>query len=128
MKNLFSRKDPVKQQQELDLQNSKVFGVLLTDVCEREKQSIPTVTEEIFTYLEQNALEIEGIFRIPGNSLVVDELKALYNGEQVSLNNIFECKDKYAVAGLLKLYLRELPDPLLTHRFYSTFIAVQKKC
>lgn len=35
------------------------------------------------------------------------------------------CEDRHAVACLLKLYLRELPDPLLTHRFYDTFIAVQ---
>ena len=35
------------------------------------------------------------------------------------------CDDVHAVAGLLKLYLRELPEPLLTHRFYDTFIAVQ---
>ena len=39
--------------------------------------------------------------------------------------DISQCKDRHAVAGLLKLYLRELPDPLLTHRFYETFIAVQ---
>ena len=38
-----------------------------------------------------------------------------------------KCEDVHAVAGLLKLYLRELPDPLLTHRFYSTFVAVQSQ-
>ena len=36
-----------------------------------------------------------------------------------------QCEDVHAAAGVFKLYLRELPDPLLTHRFYDTFIAVQ---
>jgi len=55
----------------------------------------------------------------------VDQLKAYYDGES-DTGQIQQCDDIHAVAGLLKLYLRTLPDPLLTFRFYDTFIAVQK--
>ncbi len=41
-------------------------------------------------------------------------------GEDVDL---FECTDPHVIAGLLKLYLRELPDPLLTHKRYDAFIS-----
>lgn len=34
--------------------------------------------------------------------------------------------DVHAIAGLLKLYLRELPDPLLTHNLYSQWIEAVK--
>ena len=32
--------------------------------------------------------------------------------------------DVASVAGLLKLYLRELPEPLLVFRFHSTFVKI----
>jgi len=32
--------------------------------------------------------------------------------------------DIASVAGLLKLYLRELPEPLFVFRFYSTFLKI----
>ena len=35
--------------------------------------------------------------------------------------NIDDCPDVHAVAGLLKLYLRELPEPLLTAMLYDAF-------
>lgn len=35
------------------------------------------------------------------------------------------CDDVHAVACLLKLYLRELPEPVLSFRFYETFISIQ---
>lgn len=103
----------------------KVFGEPLSEVCARENQTIPTVAEDAINYLEEKALHLEGLFRIPGNSIVVDQLKAYYDGESDS-GAIQQCDDIHAVAGLLKLYLRTLPDPLLTYRFYDTFIAVQK--
>jgi hypothetical protein len=36
--------------------------------------------------------------------------------------------DIASVAGLLKLYLRELPEPLLVFRFYSTFVKIASTC
>lgn len=69
-------------------------------------------------------MDKEGIFRIPGNDTVLQQLKAFYDGEQSDMT-LENCDDVHAVAGLLKLYLRELPEPLLTHRFYDTFITIQ---
>ena len=36
---------------------------------------------------------------------------------------LHKCDDVHVAAGLLKLYFRELPDPLLTHKLYDTFIS-----
>lgn len=35
--------------------------------------------------------------------------------------------DVHTVAGLLKVYLRELPEPLMTYRLYEPFIAVIRR-
>ena len=83
----------------LERLDAGVFGVALSDVCSRQNQTIPTVAEEAICYLEEHgtaprpfslgvltcliALKLEGIFRIPGNSLVVDQLKASYDGSKL---------------------------------------------
>eukprot|EP01094_Clydonella_sp_ATCC50884_P014334 TRINITY_DN2471_c6_g1_i1.p1 TRINITY_DN2471_c6_g1~~TRINITY_DN2471_c6_g1_i1.p1 ORF type:complete len:629 (+),score=207.09 TRINITY_DN2471_c6_g1_i1:355-2241(+) len=106
------------------IQPGAVFGVSLTEVCEREGTPLPRVATECLAYLREKGLQTEGIFRIPGNTLHVENLKKYYNGE--GDYSLAKCNDAHAAAGVFKLYLRELPDPLLTHRFYDTFIAVQK--
>lgn len=103
----------------------KVFGTPLIDVCEREKADIPQIATEVIEYLDKNGLKIEGIFRIPGNSIQIQQLQDYYDCTSDALT-IDTVDDVHAVAGLMKQYLRDLPDPLLTHRFYDTFIAIMK--
>lgn len=67
----------------------------------------------------------KGIYRVSGSSNVVNELKGLFNQDDqaVQLNS-----DKYTphdVASTLKLYFRELPDPLLTSELYTVFVQVR---
>jgi hypothetical protein len=86
-------------------------------------------------------LEVEGIYRIPGTSSHIQSLKGLFDsgmfgsptagpsdnisidGAQVDFRNpeAFQ-HDVNSVAGLLKQFFRELPDPLLTQEFYNKFI------
>eukprot|EP01096_Ripella_sp_DP13-Kostka_P012890 TRINITY_DN5474_c0_g1_i2.p1 TRINITY_DN5474_c0_g1~~TRINITY_DN5474_c0_g1_i2.p1 ORF type:complete len:522 (+),score=188.24 TRINITY_DN5474_c0_g1_i2:231-1796(+) len=103
----------------------KVFGTALIDVCEREKTEIPQVATEVMEYLDKNGLKVEGIFRIPGNSIQIQQLQDYYDCTSDVLT-IDTVDDVHAVACVLKQYLRDLPDPLLTHRFYDTFIAIMK--
>lgn len=65
---------------------------------------------------------IEGIFRVSGSRMQVTILKCqIDEGHDVNLN---DCKDPYVIAHLLKQYLRELPEPLLTYKLYKSFIAI----
>jgi hypothetical protein len=86
-------------------------------------------------------LEVEGIYRIPGTTSHIQSLKGLFDsgmfgspiagpsdnisidGAQVDFRNpeAFQ-HDVNSVAGLLKQFFRELPDPLLTREFYNKFI------
>ena len=54
----------------------------------------------------------EGIFRLSGSSTHIKELREAFDrGEEVDLTLV---KDEHVVTGLLKLYFRELPEPLFT--------------
>lgn len=66
---------------------------------------------------------MEGLFRVPGNSVRQQTLKELLNsGADVDLHSgDFHPND---VATLLKTFLGELPEPLLTHRHFNAHLKI----
>jgi hypothetical protein len=68
-------------------------------------------------------LDMEGIYRKTGpNSQLRAIMLYLSRGEMPNLMDDEEFSDISAVTSVLKLYLRELPDPLLTYELYPQFI------
>lgn len=60
-----------------------------------------------------------GIFRLPGQASRIQALKELYDsGSQEDFSNT---EDVHTVASLLKLYLRELPQPMVPFVFYDSY-------
>ncbi|KAF2105290.1 Rho GTPase-like protein activator [Lophiotrema nucula] len=101
-----------------------VFGVTLDDLFGRDKSPVPMVVYQCIHAVDLFGLEVEGIYRIPGTSSHIQSMKALFDSEtQVDFRNpeAFQ-HDVNSVAGLLKQFFRELPDPLLTREFYGKFI------
>ena len=69
-------------------------------------------------------MSVEGVFRKNGNIKGLRELsEKLDNKTEVDLTK----ESPVQVAALLKKYLRELPDPLMTHKLYRLFIHAQSK-
>ena len=60
-----------------------------------------------------------GIFRLPGQASRIQTLKELYDAgsQQEFLPN----EDIHTIASLLKLYLRELPEPVVPFVSYHSF-------
>lgn len=108
------------------------FGVPLKEIVDRDKAEIPVVVSDIFNFLLTNGgLHAKGIFRVNGNSKTVDTLRTVVdeNGIYWELgefsNLAADCKrsiDVFAVASLLKLYLRELPEGLISGKFTILFL------
>uniref|UniRef100_A0A8B9P6M3 Rho GTPase-activating protein 19 n=1 Tax=Apteryx owenii TaxID=8824 RepID=A0A8B9P6M3_APTOW len=68
-------------------------------------------------------LRAEGLFRVPGNSIRQQILKdALNSGTDIDLDSgEFHSND---VATLLKMFLGELPEPLLTHKHFHAHLKI----
>eukprot|EP00004_Rigifila_ramosa_P006359 TRINITY_DN1707_c0_g1_i1.p1 TRINITY_DN1707_c0_g1~~TRINITY_DN1707_c0_g1_i1.p1 ORF type:complete len:604 (-),score=136.76 TRINITY_DN1707_c0_g1_i1:66-1877(-) len=99
--------------------NSKIFGVSLFELTQRENCSVPRILSDCIDFVMAYGTQSEGIFRLSGDAQEVSKLKALFNvGEPVILKD----RDPNVVAGVLKLWLRELPDPLLTYDLYEHWI------
>ncbi|KAF2856568.1 Rho GTPase-like protein activator [Plenodomus tracheiphilus IPT5] len=102
-----------------------VFGITLEDLFRRDGSPVPMVVYQCIQAVDLYGLEVEGIYRIPGTSSHIQQMKALFDSDasQVDFRNpeAFQ-HDVNSVAGLLKQFFRELPDPLLTREFYSKYI------
>jgi RhoGAP domain len=70
-------------------------------------------------------VSVEGIFRKNGNIRRLKELSEEIdkNPAQVNLAN----ETPVQIAALLKKFLRELPEPLLTYKLYKLFVVSQSK-
>ncbi|KAJ0184051.1 hypothetical protein K1T71_000474 [Dendrolimus kikuchii] len=98
------------------------FGVSLQFIKENHRdmeQFIPPVVKECVEFLsEPDALETEGIFRRSANMLVIKELQRTCNrGEPIKPN-----LDPHSAAVLLKTFLRDLEEPLLTFDLYEEIL------
>ncbi|XP_038817330.1 rho GTPase-activating protein 19-like [Salvelinus namaycush] len=77
---------------------------------------------QLIEYLSKN-LQVEGLFRVPGNSVRQQALKEQLNsGADIDLEaGGFHPND---VATLLKTFLGELPEPLLTHQHFHAHLKI----
>ncbi|XP_053732310.1 rho GTPase-activating protein 6-like isoform X2 [Synchiropus splendidus] len=84
-------------------------------------RQVPRVVELCCQHLEQHALQTVGIFRVGSSKKRVRRLREEFDqGWDVGLE---EERSVHDVAALLKEFLRDMPDPLLTRELYSAFIS-----
>ncbi|KAL8810596.1 MAG: hypothetical protein Q9223_002655 [Gallowayella weberi] len=102
-----------------------VFGVSLEDLLNRDGSAIPLVVYQCLQAVDLFGLDVEGIYRLSGSAMHLSKLRAIFDNDpsQVDFRNpesFFH--DVNSVAGLLKQFFRDLPDPLLTHQHFQNFI------
>ncbi|XP_073896235.1 protein FAM13A isoform X10 [Macaca fascicularis] len=111
---------PLNEQKDFTYQ--KLFGVSLQELQRQglTKNGIPAIVWNIVEYLTQHGLTQEGLFRVNGNVKVVEQLRLKFeSGVSVELG---KDGDVCSAASLLKLFLRELPDSLITSALQPRFI------
>ena len=112
-----------------------VFGVALDHTVEREGVEstlgvgpgalrVPGLIDDAICAMRGMDMSVEGVFRKNGNIKGLRELtEKIDNKTEVDLSR----ESPVQVAALLKKYLRELPDPLMTYKLYRLFIYSQSK-
>ncbi|KAI5103698.1 unconventional myosin-IXb isoform X3, partial [Silurus meridionalis] len=95
------------------------FGVHLLTLTSRV-DPVPCMLERLLAHVEMNGLYTEGIYRKSGSTLKAKELHQLLNTSPQSTN--LDNYQIHTVTGLIKSWLRELPEPLMTFNLYNDFL------
>ncbi|XP_059193389.1 rho GTPase-activating protein 25 [Centropristis striata] len=103
---------------------SGVFGKSLKDTITYEQRfgphMVPILVQKCVEFIKEHGLNEEGIFRLPGQDNAVKQFRDAFDaGERPSFPSD---TDVHTVASLLKLYLRELPEPVVPWTQYQDFL------
>ncbi|XP_070196149.1 phosphatidylinositol 3-kinase regulatory subunit alpha-like [Littorina saxatilis] len=106
-----------------------VFGSELSEEVEKSRMEAPwpivKCVEEIEQWCQEHKSEAISIYRISAKTEDINEIKEAFNmGEQEKVN--LSTYDVHCIAGVLKKYLRELPNPLIPVEMYNQFIEASK--
>nr|XP_013054693.2 rho GTPase-activating protein 25 [Anser cygnoides] len=101
-----------------------VFGQRLAETMAYEQKfgqhQVPILVEKCADFIREHGVNEEGIFRLPGQDNLVKQLRDTFDaGERPSFDRD---TDVHTVASLLKLYLRELPEPVVPWIQYEDFL------
>nr|XP_056700287.1 rho GTPase-activating protein 29 [Euleptes europaea] len=102
-----------------------LFGVEFTQAAKNTPDGIPFIIKKCTSEIESRALNVKGIYRVNGAKSRVEKLcQAFENGK-----DLVELSELYAhdISNVLKLYLRQLPEPLILFRLYNEFIGLAKE-
>ncbi|ELK35086.1 Rho GTPase-activating protein 9 [Myotis davidii] len=131
LKRLIAKRPPLQSLQERGLLRDQVFGCQLESLCQREGDTVPSFVRRCVAAVDKRGLDVDGIYRVSGNLAVVQKLRFLVDRERAVTSDgryVFpeqpgqegqldfdsaEWDDIHVVTGALKLFLRELPQPLV---------------
>uniref|UniRef100_A0A6B2L232 Rho-GAP domain-containing protein n=1 Tax=Arcella intermedia TaxID=1963864 RepID=A0A6B2L232_9EUKA len=101
----------------------KVFGIPLEILCKRKDtvDGIPKILRQLTECIRSDRCIKEGLFRLSGNQTQIHQLKDKYDqGVYEDLKAV----DCHVVTNILKLFLRELPEPLVTFSLYLPLLDI----
>uniref|UniRef100_A0A8C7KGB5 Rho GTPase-activating protein 17 n=1 Tax=Oncorhynchus kisutch TaxID=8019 RepID=A0A8C7KGB5_ONCKI len=108
---------PTIQAQNDSWMEKPAYGTALEEHLKRSNREIALPLEACVMMLLETGMKEEGLFRIAAGASKLKKLKAALDCSTSQLEEFYS--DPHAVAGALKSYLRELPEPLLTFSLYD---------
>uniref|UniRef100_A0A8C5AMF4 Rho GTPase-activating protein 29 n=1 Tax=Gadus morhua TaxID=8049 RepID=A0A8C5AMF4_GADMO len=102
-----------------------LFGIDFTQASKDSPDGVPFIIRKCTSEIEARALNLKGIYRVNGAKSRVEKLcQAFENGKElVELSDLYP----HDISNVLKLYLRQLPEPLIMFRYYNDFIGLAKE-
>ncbi|XP_046378963.2 rho GTPase-activating protein 44-like isoform X6 [Haliotis rufescens] len=100
--------------------NKPVYGTSLVEHLRVTGRDIALVFEACIVTLLETGMEEEGLFRIAGAAIKLKKLKAVFDAHLIDMEEFVT--EPHVIAGALKQYMRELPEPLLTYSLYTDFM------
>lgn len=99
-----------------------VFGCDLATLCSHEKTTVPSFVQKCIHAVERRGLDIDGLYRVSGNLAVIQKLRFKADHDELDLED-GQWEDVHVITGALKLFFRELPEPLFPYSHFNKFIS-----
>ncbi|XP_074931701.1 rho GTPase-activating protein 9 isoform X3 [Phalacrocorax aristotelis] len=144
LRRFIVKRPPLQSLQEKGLIRDQVFGCRLEALCQRESTTVPRFVRLCVEAVEERGLDVDGIYRVNGNLSMIQKLRFAVDRERAVTSDgryVFpeqlcqeerlsladpEWSDVHVVTGALKLFFRELPEPLVPYGLFDPFIEAVK--
>ncbi|EPQ14111.1 Rho GTPase-activating protein 12 [Myotis brandtii] len=127
LKKFLTRRPTLQAVREKGYIKDQVFGANLANLCQRENDTVPKFVKLCIEYVEEYGLDVDGIYRVSGNLAVIQKLRfAVNHDEKLNLNDS-KWEDIHVITGALKMFFRELPEPLFTFNHFNDFVNAIKQ-
>nr|CDJ93111.1 Protein kinase C and RhoGAP domain containing protein [Haemonchus contortus] len=105
-----------------------IFGVSLQGHLEMQQRTVPLIIESTIHELQKRGMRVKGIYRTCGVKSKIEEICEAFErcagDSTVDLEHVHPMN----LASVVKLYLRKLPEPLMTYELYNEWIRFGVKC
>ncbi|XP_056628002.1 rho GTPase-activating protein 12b isoform X7 [Triplophysa dalaica] len=126
LKKFLTRRPTLQAVRDKGYIKDQVFGCSLTALCQREGTSVPNFVKMCMEHVENTGLTIDGLYRVSGNLAVIQKLRfAVNHDEKINLEDN-KWEDIHVTTGALKMFFRELPEPLFTYTSFNDFVEAIK--
>ncbi|XP_059119723.1 rho GTPase-activating protein 12 isoform X4 [Peromyscus eremicus] len=127
LKKFLTRRPTLQAVREKGYIKDQVFGSNLANLCQRENGTVPKFVKLCIEHVEEHGLDVDGIYRVSGNLAVIQKLRfAVNHDEKLDLSDS-KWEDIHVVTGALKMFFRELPEPLFTFNHFNDFVNAIKQ-
>nr|XP_033321705.1 active breakpoint cluster region-related protein isoform X3 [Megalopta genalis] len=99
-----------------------LFGAKIQQVCKREKRDVPFIITACVREVERRGVGEVGLYRVSGSASDLTKLRKSFESNSYEAEQLLKEVDVHSVTGVLKLYLREMPEALFTDALYPAFL------
>ncbi|XP_065727192.1 rho GTPase-activating protein 12 isoform X4 [Phocoena phocoena] len=127
LKKFLTRRPTLQAVREKGYIKDQVFGANLANLCQRENGTVPKFVKLCIEHVEQCGLDVDGIYRVSGNLAVIQKLRFTVNHDEKLDLKDSKWEDIHVITGALKMFFRELPEPLFTFNHFNDFVNAIKQ-
>lgn len=127
LKKFLTRRPTLQAVREKGYIKDQVFGANLANLCQRENGTVPKFVKLCIEHVEQRGLDVDGIYRVSGNLAVIQKLRFTVNHDEKLDLKDSKWEDIHVITGALKMFFRELPEPLFTFNHFNDFVNAIKQ-
>ncbi|CAH1796836.1 unnamed protein product [Owenia fusiformis] len=125
LRNFFNTRPQRNALKRSGIVKERVFGCDLGEHLLNTGNEIPLVLKVCTEVIETHGV-VDGIYRLSGVASNIQKLRVLCDSDTENMPDLTEecyLNDIHSISSLVKMYFRELPNPLLTYQLYDKFAA-----